>query len=54
MDPQQLRELLEGALDERTPMVDRRNAVVLLRAHLAEFGRELARWDEEVMPTETP
>jgi hypothetical protein len=33
---QDLRELLEAALDPRTPEIDRRNAVSMLRTHLPE------------------
>jgi hypothetical protein len=46
-----LRELLEAALSLRTPLIDRRNAITVLRESLQVLDEELA---EEVRPSETP
>jgi hypothetical protein len=48
--PQDLRDLLELALDPDQSEVERRNAVSMLRAHLADALEDA----EEVVPDERP
>jgi hypothetical protein len=45
-----LRQLLELALDPSMPEVERRNAISMLRIHLSDALEDA----EEVTPTETP
>lgn len=47
---QDYREMLEAVLDPSASLVDRRNAVIVLRAHLADA---LEGAEQEVTPTET-
>jgi hypothetical protein len=52
-EEQELRDLLDAALDPSAPLTDRRNAAYVLTLRLGVLGKHLAAEQEGVAPNET-